>query len=292
MGVVKRTDRTFFILDGKQDLHNGDGICFFDRQQNLSGSTVSLVEGQKIYPHKINEIYAGQKIYRNYDHLFADKLLSIPARRKIALSITIQETQNALVINAADEDGNNAQVEINDKKPALKKDAAKETFHNQLTRLGNTIFECSDFKIETQEMYFVPASQLNDARRRLVEQLLKACEINRPRQATKFSKNNVASPQKHLSFTGNALNAKAKDFYHRHGVETIEPAAESGQDLTGQVVMRTKHCLRRELNLCQHGSENKIAEPLILQDEDGKEYQVRFLCGQCGMEIFLGYEGD
>ena len=68
--------------------------------------------------------------------------------------------------------------------------------------------------------------------------------------------------------------------------------------------------MRRELNLCQHGSENKIAEPLILQDEDGREYEVRFLCGKClprldsprseaedrvetgGMEIFLGYERD
>jgi putative protease len=292
IGVVKRADKTFFILDGKHDLHNGDGICFFDAQQNLSGSTVSLVEGQKIYPHKTIEIYAGQKIYRNYDHLFADKLLSIPAERKIALSIIIQETQNSLVISGTDEDGNNARVEINDKKPALKKDTAKEAFHNQLTRLGNTIFECSDLKIETQEMYFVPASQLNDARRQLVEQLLQVREVNRPRQTGSVLKNNIAYPQKNLTFTGNVLNKKAEDFYHRHGVETIAPAAESGYDLTGQVVMRTKHCLRRELNLCQRSDGKNIAEPLILQDEDGREYEVRFLCDQCGMEISLGCEED
>ena len=290
IGVVKRTDRTFFILDGKQDLHNGDGICFFDRLQNLSGSTVSLVEGQKIYPNKINEIYAGQKIYRNYDHLFADKLLSIPAERKISLSMTIQETQNALVISGTDEDGNNARVEIKDKKPALKKDTAKETFHNQLTRLGNTLFECSELKIETQEMYFVPASQLNDARRQLVEQLLQVRQANRLRQTAIIQKNNIAYPQKNLTFTGNVLNKKAEDFYRRHGVETIEKAAEAGKDLTGQVVMRTKHCLRRELDICQRSDGKTIAEPLILQDEDGREYEVRFLCGQCGMEISLGYE--
>ena len=68
IGVVKRADRTFFIIDSKIDLHNGDGICFFDRLQNLSGSTVSLVEGQKIYTNKINEIYAGQYLnsYERY----------------------------------------------------------------------------------------------------------------------------------------------------------------------------------------------------------------------------------
>jgi hypothetical protein len=56
--------------------------------------------------------------------------------------------------------------------------------------------------------------------------------------------------------------------------------------------MRTKHCLRRELDLCQRSDGKTVAEPLILQDEDGREYEVRFLCGQCGMEISLGYEED
>jgi putative protease len=259
-------------------------------QQNLSGTTVNLVEGHKIYPRKAGEIYAGQKIYRNYDHLFADKLLTIPAERKIGLTIIVQETQNGLVISGTDEDGNKAQSEITDKKPALKKDTAIEAFRNQLTRLGNTIFECSDLKIETQETYFVPASQLNEARRQLVEQLLKIRQANRPRQQVSISKNDVPFYQKQLSFTGNVLNKKAEDFYHRHGVETIERAAESGQDLTGRAVMRTKNCLRKELNLCGQNGNETAAEPLILQDEDGREYEVRFLCGQCGMEIYLGNE--
>ncbi len=298
IGVVKKLEKMFFVIDSKlaslrgrsgQDLHNGDGICFFDWQQNLSGTTVNRVEGQKIYPQKINEIHVGQKIYRNYDHQFAQKLLNQPAHRKIALSIAVQEIQTGLVVIGTDEDGNKATVEIiGDKKPALKKETAKEAFHNQLTRLGNTIFECSDLKIQTQDMYFVPASQLNDVRRQLVEQLLKVRENNRPHQTAGITKNNVPFPQQHLRFTGNVLNQKAEDFYHRHGVETIEPAAESGLNLMGQMVMKTKYCLRRELNLCQHTDGLTAAAPLILQDEDGREYQVNFLCGKCGMEIYLG----
>jgi putative protease len=293
LGVVKKMEITFFIIDSKQDLHNGDGICFFDWQQNLSGTTVNRVEGKKVYPQKMNEIHVGQKIYRNYDHQFAQKLLNQPTQRKIALSTAVQEIQTGLVVIGTDEDGNKATVEITgDKKPALKKETAKEAFHNQLTRLGNTIFECSDLKIQTQDMYFVPASQLNDVRRQLVEQLLKVREKNRSRQTAGISKNNVPWPQKHLRFTGNVLNKKAEDFYHRHGVETIEPGAESGQDLIGQKVMTTKYCLRRELNLCQRTDGLTTAAPLILQDEDGREYQVNFLCGKCGMEIFLGGSED
>jgi hypothetical protein len=70
-------------------------------------------------------------------------------------------------------------------------------------------------------------------------------------------------------------------------VESIAPAAESGLDLSGQVVMTTKYCLRQELGLCRRdGSEP--AEPLILEDEDDRQFELRFRCGPCGMEIFLG----
>ena len=293
LGVVKKTEKSFFLIDSKEELHNGDGICFFDRQQNLLGTTVNGVEGQKIYPKNINDIFEGQKIYRNLDSEFVQKLTTNPAQRKIGISLIIKETENGLILTGTDEDGNKAEIEITgNKKPALKKETAKEAFRNQLTRLGNTIFECSDLKIETLDCYFVPASQLNEARRQLIEQLLKAREINRPRLISKISKNNIAFPQKHLSFIGNVLNNKAEDFYRRCGVTKNEPAAESGQDLTGQVVMKTKYCLRKELNLCRQTGSETSAEPLILQDEDGREYEVRFLCGKCGMEIYFGYGGD
>ncbi len=111
-------------------------------------------------------------------------------------------------------------------------------------------------------------------------------------------------PQKELNFRGNVLNKKAEEFYHRHGVETIEPAAESGLDLSasrvadmsGQVVMTTKYCLRQELGLCGGQWFDKLtakgektpAEPMILVDEDDREYEVNFRCGKCGMEIIFG----
>ncbi len=293
IGTVKKTEKSFFVIDSKGELHNGDGICFFDRGQNLLGTTVSGVEGQKIYPKNMNDIFTGQKIYRNYDSQFVRILTNNPAQRKIGISLTIKETESGLILTGTDEDGNNAEAEIKtDKKPALKKETAKESFHNQLTRLGNTIFQCDDLKIDTQDMYFVPVSKLNDARRQLVEQLLKVREANRPHLTSKITKNNIAYPQKHLSFTGNVLNKKAEVFYRRHGVETIEPAAESGRDLTGQIVMRTKYCLRKELNLCRQNNSENPAELLILEDEDDREFEVRFLCGKCGMEIYSGYGKD
>lgn len=290
VGTVKKIEKNYFIIDTKLDLHSGDGICFFDWQNKLSGTTINNVEYQKVYPQKLNEIHINQKIYRNFDHQFNQKLTNQPAQRKIGLSINVQENPNWLVINGIDEDGNKAQVILEgEKKLAQKPEAAKDAFHNQLTRLGNTFFECKDLKIETENMYFVPASILNEARRQLIEKLIIERQKNRPVQEITHLKNDVPYFEKHLKFTGNVINKKAQNFYLRHGVETVEEGAESGLNLIGQKVMKTKYCLRRELNICQ-GSLPTGAEPLVLMDEDGREYKLKFLCGKCGMEVYFEFE--
>jgi putative protease len=282
IGIVKIADRKTFIIDGKKVLNNGDGICFLDRQGNLTGTTVNGMENRKVFPQKTDEIFVSQKIYRNYDKLFCDKLNANAAERKITVKMTI----DGLTVNAVDEDGNSASVKI-DAEPVVaeKKPAAKQAFYNQLTRLGNTFFQCSDFKFESGDVYFVPVSKLNEARRQLIEQLTKTRAENRPICTAKILKNNFPYLQKHLIYSDNVLNKKAQDFYRRHGVETIEPAAESGLDLTGRIVMTTKYCLKKELGLCRGKNTGEPAEPMILTDEDGREYEISFLCGQCGMEI-------
>jgi putative protease len=289
VGVVKEVGRDHFVLDSQQQIHNADGICFFDNKRNLCGTVVNRVEGQKVFPQKMQGLSAGQKIYRNFDYEFNRKLTGQPAERKIGLSMVMRESAEAIVLSGTDEDGNKATAEIKGpKQPAEKKEAARQTIITQLTRLGNTIFDCSNVQIETQDVNFVPVSKLNAAKRELVEKMLEIRGKNRTRADGHILKNDVAYPQKHLTYAGNVLNRKAEAFYRRHGVETIEPAAESGLDMSGQVVMTTKYCLREELGLCGGKGGKSSAEPLILVDEDGREFKVRFRCGRCGMEIFFG----
>jgi putative protease len=288
VGTVARVEESCFILNGAHDLHNADGICFFDRRQNLDGTVINRVEGQKIYPQEIRGIRVGQEIYRNFDYVFSRQLTGRATERKIHLSMLLQEAADGLVLSGTDEDGNRASVEIaGPKEPAQKKEAARQTMRTQLTKLGNTIFECADLQLQTQDVYFLPVSKLNAAKRELVAQLLQVRRANRPRPTGGVPRNTVPYPDKHLTYTGNVLNEKARAFYRRHGVETIAPTAESGLDLSGQVVMTTKYCLRKELGLCQ-GSRAKSTDPLILEDEDGRQYLLRFRCGPCGMEISLG----
>jgi putative protease len=298
VGTVTETGNNYFVIDGEQELHNADGLCFFDRQKNLAGTVINRVEGRKIYPQKMLDINKGQKIYRNYDYEFYRKLTGEPAERNIGITIAMRESADGLILSGMDEDSNEATVEINgDKQPALKKEQAKQTIITQLNKLGNTILDCSEVRVETQDMYFLPMSRLNAAKRELAEKILEARETNRPRTAGHILKNDVPYPQKTLDFRGNVLNKQAEAFYHRHGVETIAPAAESGLDLSGQMVMTTKYCLREELGLCEGKWFDKLTtetknESLILVDEDNREYEVNFRCGRCGMEIYFGRKNN
>ena len=287
VGTVARVEESSFILEGAHDLHNADGICFFDWQRNLDGTVVNRVEGPRVYPQKMHGIQVGQEIYRNFDYAFSRKLAGRIAERKVRLSMLLKESPKGLALTGIDEDGNQARIEIaGERQPAQKKDAARQTILTQLTKLGNTIFECPDLQARTNDAYFLPISRLNAAKRELVEQLLQVRQVNRPRLAGDVQKNSVPYPQKHLTYLGNVLNEKARAFYRRHGVESITPAAESGLDLSDQVVMTTKYCLRKELGLCRRDGSGP-PEPLFLEDEDGHQFELRFRCGSCGMEISL-----
>jgi len=288
VGTVASMEDPCFSLDGPHDLHNADGICFFDRQRRLDGTVVNRVEGRKVYPQKVQGIRAGLKIHRNFDYAFTRTLTGRAAERKIHLSMLLRETPEGLVLSGIDEDGNEASVEIaGERQPAQKKEAARQTICTQLTRLGNTIFECSDVQLQTQDVCFLPVSRLNAAKRELIQKLLVVRETNRPRSTGGVQKNTAPFAEEHLAYTGNVLNAQARAFYQRHGVQSISPAAESSLDLSGQMVMTTKYCLRKELALCPGPKSQSPAEPLILEDEDGRRFELHFRCGSCGMEVFL-----
>jgi hypothetical protein len=71
-------------------------------------------------------------------------------------------------------------------------------------------------------------------------------------------------------------------------VEEIAPAAESGLDLRGKVVMRTHYCLKHQLGLCDgRRKASGHAEPLSLIDQDGHRYHLRFDCAGCEMEVIF-----
>ncbi len=291
IGPVIRVSRRDVMIDTDIPLHNGDGITWFDRQCRLRGTVVNGVKGRTVVTDKPVSIEPGTMIYRNHDHEFLTRLEKSQPERKIGVALTLSESPDGLTITAVDEDGNAAEFTIPcERETAQKPDQALENIRRQLTKMGGTDFEAPEVEIDLPEVPFVPISALNSLRRGVLEELSTVREENRPRLEGGSIRNDVPYPATDLTFEGNVLNRKAEEFYRRHGVTKIEPAAESGLDMRGRRVMTTRYCIKHQLGLCpKDGAQPRTRSgALSLVDEEGHRLELRFDCAECLMEIRLG----
>ncbi|HAO20322.1 MAG TPA: collagenase-like protease, partial [Desulfobacteraceae bacterium] len=98
-----------------------DGICFFDKNQQLCGTSINKADGSKIYPEKMSGIEKGVVIYRNHDHAFLSELKKSRAVRSIEVILILDETPDGFSLTAKDEDGVSAIVSVSCQKQAAEK---------------------------------------------------------------------------------------------------------------------------------------------------------------------------
>jgi 23S rRNA 5-hydroxycytidine C2501 synthase len=289
LGRVTRIVRNTFTLDGKLELHRGDGLCYFNPQRELVGTTLNEVQGQTVTPEKMPGLAVGTLVFRNHDHAFFSALEKSKSERKIAVRFRLAATQTGLALFAQDEDGSEAMFSLDGEKiPAEKPEQALETIEKQLRKLGGSGYECSLVRNDLPEVYFIPVVTLNALRRGVLEELTRQREENFPFREGGAVVNSFPYPLKELAFQGNVLNHKAEDFYRRHGVEKIDPAAETGLDMHGRKVMTTRHCIKHQLGWCPKDRPDlRLAEPLMLMDEQENVFQLRFRCKECEMEVYF-----
>jgi putative protease len=294
LGRVTRLARNTFSLDGKTELHRGDGLCFFNAQRELVGTTVNDVQGQAVFPERMTGLSVGTLVFRNHDHAFLSALEKSKSARKIAVRFRLAASLKGLALFVQDEDGNEAMYGMELKKVAAEKpDQALETIDKQLRKLGGTDFECTFVRIDLPAAYFIPVGALNALRRGALETLARVREENFPYREGGAVVNTVPFPARELTFQGNVLNRKAEEFYRRHGVGKIEPAAESGLDMRGRKVMTTRHCIKHQLGWCpKEKPDLRLAEPLALVDEQEHVFQLRFRCIECEMEVYYSDNVD
>ena len=290
LGKIQAIKRDAFTIDTPADLHNADGISFFTESGQLSGTLVNRVDGPWVTPAKMDGLSRGLMLYRNFDKVFMDRLEHSRSERRIPVEMTLRETAEGYRLELRDGDGISAAAELpSEHIPAQKPEQACQTIGKQLSKLGETEFTCSDLHIQIDPLPFLPVSFLNDLRRAAVTALQNTRSEQRPQlRSAGIVPNSVPYPLKEISYLGNVLNEKAAAFYRRHGVEKIEPAAESGLDMTGRKVMTTKYCLKFELGACpRHNGEKKLSEPLTLVDSEGHRLELKFNCRECVMEVFF-----
>ena len=274
VGTVKEIRGLSFNVAGTASFANGDGLCFLNQDRQLTGFRVNRVEGNRLYPQHMPEgLRPGLRLYRNNDQEM-ERLLSRPsAERKIPIQLLLAPTENGFRLSSV-----HVSVEMTIEHQVAEK-PQRENIIRQLTKLGNTPYECSDVEMPGDFNFFIPSSQLAELRRQLVTKLN---EPETSRDLGTFGTHGTPPPypQPHLY---NIANREACDFY---GVD--KPTAYELHPSDDAMLMQCRHCMRYALGCCvKHGGHHPSwKEPLFLRLGDGRRFRLEFDCCHCQMNVY------
>ena len=284
VGTVKEMRHDSFNVAGVASFANGDGLCFLDDGRQLIGLRANKVVGNRIYPYRMpHGLKAGVRLYRNSDQEF-DRLMSkTSVERRIPIHMALRAVADGFELSAEN------QVVHVTADHQLAQRPQRDNIIRQLTKLGDTIYTCSEVDIPTDFNYFIPNSLLSDMRRQLVEELMRKekCEKN-------FQQGNLSPLTSHPSplvshlsplnhpYLSNIANRLACDFYG-----TSEPLAYELKGGDGPI-MQCRYCIRYTLGYCvKHGGQRPTwQEPLSLVLGDGRRFPLEFDCKNCQMNVY------
>lgn len=286
VGVVKEIRNDSFNVAGVASFSNGDGLCFIREDRQLEGFRANRVMGNRIYPYRMpSGLRPGVPLYRNSDQEF-DRLLSKPsAERRIPISLALRAVDDGFELCSTH---HSSLITLHF--PFEHQQARKSPHENiirQLTKLGDTIYSCSDVTIPSDFNYFIPNSVLSDMRRQMVEKVTSSSvESGGVREGMK--KRSFSSPQtppdsrKEWSYLLNISNRLSLQFYGASEKTAYELKGGKGP------IMQCRHCIRFALGFCvKHGGKRPLwREPLSLVLGDGRRFRLEFDCKHCQMNVY------
>ncbi|MCH5225632.1 MAG: U32 family peptidase [Muribaculaceae bacterium] len=268
-----------------EELNNGDGISFFDKKGQYQGVNVNRVDNGRIIPARPVEIPKKGKIYRTSDIKWEGVMKGTTATRKIGVAISLDA--RGVTIRAGKQLMARVELGLKGEKALRPMD-----YRSLFEKLGNTPYVLKEFSSAIDSSVFYRASEMTALRRHLIETLERGAKASYPYDYRRKENPEAGYPYSHLDYRDNVANRLAREFYLSHGVESLEPAAEtSGKMSPGQTLMTTRHCILRELGLCykemchkEKGNPRKLDFPLYLEYEGGR-FLLDFDCSRCEMNV-------
>ena len=327
VGTVKELRGDSFNVAGISSFANGDGLCFVNDDRQLEGFRANRVQGNRIWPYRMPRgIRPGVRLYRNSDQEFERVLSKTSSERRIPIRLALRAveegfelsllsssvecgvwSENSSVAESA-HDGNltphstlhtprnrmgivptiHIRAEhIQAQKPP------HENIIRQLSKLGDTIYTCSDVDIPADFNYFIPNSLLSDMRRSMVDLLSRSVECgvwNENSSAAESAHDSNLTPHSTLHtprqydhpYLYNISNRLSQQFYG-----TTEKTAYELKGGKGPI-MQCRHCIRYSLGYCvKHGGQHPTwHEPLSLVLGDGRRFRLEFDCKHCQMNVY------
>ena len=335
VGTVKEIRRDSFNVAGTSSFANGDGLCFLGSEQEdkrasrrvngsnnsstrqhvslstvLHGFRVNRAVGNRLYPYKMpHSLKPGMALYRNQDQAFDKELSGTTAIRKIPIVMVFGLTDNGFRLKVSLY--TNKHISVESFTSFTHQPAQKPQYDNiirQLTKLGNTSYECTDITLEADvSKYFIPSSVLADLRHKVIDDLdktiLKMDRVTIHRNARndkshtyKLVEQTNPSQYQAYPYLYNISNDVARKFYEQQGLTNPDEAFENQhpqgvQVKRGQVedalLMQCRHCIRYSLGYCvkRGGKKPTWREPLYLELPDKRRFRLEFDCKDCQMNI-------
>ncbi|MGP3591867.1 peptidase U32 family protein [Vagococcus sp. WN89Y] len=297
VGEVLNVAKDHLDVQTTEPLANGDGLNVLVKRE-VVGFRVNVAEKTgdnryRVFPNEmppaLKNVRPHHPLNRNLDHNWQQALLKTSSERRIGIDIELGGWQEQLILTLSSEDG----VTITHTLDGLFDEAnnahALEKLKDGLSKLGQTCYYARRVEVNLPGALFVPNSVLNQFRREAVEMLEAARLASYQRGSRKpVSTPAPVYPETHLSFLANVYNHKAREFYHRYGVQLIDAAFEAHEEKGDVPVMITKHCLRFAFNLCPKQAKGNIkswrATPMQLIHGD-EVLTLRFDCRPCEMHV-------
>ena len=284
LGKVKSVRGNSIIVDTKKDVANGDGIIFFNHKGSLSGFRANSVSGKAITPFEKVTVAPGTMLYRNFDKVFNDTLVDgKSAVRSIDVAIRCWKVDGGIATEITDERGTNAVVRHDiDLQPA--KSDQQEARLKVFSKLGSTPYHLRSLILGDTADVFIPASTLTTIRRDAVEALVRATKLRHHYDFRRQENKDATYTSATLTYADNVANHLARQFYADHGVKHIEEAMETcNNPKTGDILMTTRFCLRREYGRCLRTPEGQKWQSDLMLTSGNISMSVEFDCRNCQM---------
>ncbi len=240
-------------IETNKILHNGDGLCFLNQDNELVGLRADVVNGITVSCNRPHGAYRGAKIYRNYDLEWQKQVDASMGNRKIDIDLLLKETHDGyeLIDKLSTV---NCQLKT-DKITANNPEKATENIRKKALQWGDTPFNPINLELQFAEPRLIPASVIGEMKRDLVAKLTE--ELIESHRNNRVLRANVA---RDVSIT------------------TTDP------DEIPSCLMTCHYCIRYANGMCSKET-GKKAEPLYLRNGNNT-FRLEFDCRNCVMRVF------
>ena len=282
IGEVKWCNNLRMEIETDKTLHNGDGLCFLNRDNELQGlraDVVSVPSGRdvpwRVSTNRPHGAERGTKIYRNYDIEWQKQVEASTGNRKIDIDLVLAETKTGyeLYASVCRDAINRVSTGVDvDKITANNPEKATENIRKKALQWGDTPFNPVHLELQFSQPYLIPASLIGEMKRELVtkltNELIENHRNNRPtRCCTDTPRVSTDTTDNERTFEGGRIQC----------VPTDKMA------IPESALMTCHHCIRYANGMCPKIT-GKPVGPLFIRNSENI-FGLEFDCKNCLMRV-------